>query len=64
MFNSSTQEMIISTPHTLDLPWEEGMGLTGLSKIKPSVYKTWLKSSDPRQDVQGVLQEVLAFTEL
>lgn len=47
-----------------DPPWGEEEGLTGLSRIKPSVYKTWLESSDPRQDVQGVLQEVLAFTEL
>lgn len=67
MLNYRTQEMIIfliffftsSDPHR-----EEGEELTGLSRIKPSVYKTWLESSDPRQDVQGVLQEVLAFTEL
>lgn len=44
--------------------WGEEEGLTGLSRIKPSVYKTWLESSEPRQDMQGVLQEVLAFTEL
>lgn len=37
---------------------------TGLSRIKPSMYKTLLESSDPRQDMQGVLQKVLAFTEL